>query len=192
MSCENKKAIFVDLDNTLADSIGAQLKLLKSRFDITKTKEDIKKFDLETELDISSASIMELFRDVWRENEFMPLENPAIPKIMQNISKSYYITILTASIGTSPQIMGWLNRNRIPYTSFIQTFSVNGKLKFGLLTKDINIFIDDDAEMIKTAAGLNNKGILIRKPWNTQIKENENPNITVVNDWNEIPNILRI
>ncbi len=117
----------------------------------------------------------------------MKLEDPKIPRILDNLHNYFDIYITTAA-GTNDRVLvRWLRSNKIPYDKLVHLATHKEKH----LITGINIYVEDFDKVAELATGVGKTTILLSQPWNREfIKKNKNPNILAAHNWKEIEQIL--
>ncbi len=191
ITCRRPK-IAVDLDNTLAASMKAQLRVHSENEGRSLDMSDIKSIDINSEferlglnLDITDM----VYRRIWKENHVIPPLDSYTVETMGRISSIFSVTILTATIASEDEIKEWCQRNKIFYDHIVK---LPGPAKFEFAKESrIYKFIDDSLEMTV----VNDSGkdlILIRQPWNSNVVANQkNERLRIANDWKEVGSLLR-
>ena len=183
-----KPKVGIDLDNTLADTVGAQLKVHQGN-GISIRKEEIRDLNIEQEFlrlgninPIDSASV---YGKIWTDNNIPPLDKYVTP-VMEKIASLYSITILTATIATLDEIREWLSRNSIKYDNIIK-IRPREKIEFA---RDCHIhtFVDDSPEIAGALAKTDKKLVLMHQPWNESVIKTEY--IRIAKTWRDVSRLM--
>ncbi len=181
--------IAVDLDNTLAGTVKAQLKTYKKE-GIKIRKGDIHTPDIQTELlrlgNIKPDKSNAVLAKIWENTKSMPLQDKSTVPVMNLISSLYSVTILTATIADLALIKEWLSINSIIYRNIIK-LPYKDKVRF-VKECHIHMFIDDDPILAKEVDRSDKKVIVINQPWNNSVAENSN--IRRAKSWSDVPALL--
>lgn len=181
-----KKAVGIDVDGVLADTISVWLNDIEGKFGIRAMKRDMIRYELHEILPgMTQRYVFDSWREVWEDYKRIRLEDPDIPSIVDNLHEKFEIYITTAN--PSPRIKDWLRENSIAYDKFVHFSSHNDKHELD----GVGIYIDDFHEVIRNVAGCGKKAVILRQPWNDEfIKANKDPNVLVAYNWREIEDIL--
>ncbi len=179
---KNGKLILgIDIDGTLADTIGRVLKFYNSEHEFQASKEDIKLYGIERVLPgLNKEKVKEYFENSWsRWNEIEPVDSSA-PEIIRKLSDLYNIRIITATFGNTDNVKRWLEYNNISYMDFVHCDS-SEKYKY------CNVMVDDRASCINAVAEHGGKGILMEQRWNKADPNEEiNKNVVIAKNWNQV------
>lgn len=183
-----KRTIGIDVDGVLADSVSRWVQEADRRFGVRAAKKDVVQYDLHKLFtSISHEEVVELFRLVWSDYEKIRLEDPAIPSILSRLHNQFRIYIATATSASRRELTKWLEQNGIVYDNLIQLPHHTDKPKLD----SVDIYIDDQAEVIEDVARSGRIGILLRQPWNAGlVRDVKDPRIIVAYNWREIEQIL--
>ncbi len=189
----NKPWIGIDLDDTLADSMETQLRVLRRVENRDIKKSDIVSIDIPSEferLQLNLDVAKEVYKSIWERNTTIrPLDAYTV-ETMGMISSEFSIIILTSSIASEEQIKEWCQRNKIFYDHIVKLLS-NEKLEFAKESK-ICTFVDDHPKF-KVVSNMGKNLILIRQPWNRDIKDDpENVHLRVADSWQGVRKLLRL
>lgn len=176
----------IDLDNTLADTIGAEISLAERIYGVRLRKED---FVLEEDRfrGLKFEDGMRLYETAWSHPTIIKPLSDSLERITSDIKRIYHITIFTSTIGTEDKVAGWLSRNRISYDELNIFPNKSEKLNFAPQC-NINVFIDDNPELINSIANIQKRGILLLQPWVPQTSDTNY--ITTAKDWAGIERAL--
>lgn len=181
-----KRALGVDLDGVLADTVSAWLQYVEKTRGIRALKGDISRYHVnELFSPLTNDDVLEDLKHVWENYKMVRMEDPMIPQILDNLSNTFKIFVTT--VNRHNTVKTWLGENNIPFDD-IAVFN-DPREKHTL--DYIDTYIDDYPEVIKNVAEAGKRAILYRHPWNEDfIKENRNPNILIAYNWTEIEQIL--
>ena len=178
--------IAIDLDNTLANTIGAEISLAERIYGIKLRKEDLvleeNKFR-----DLNTEETKRLYKTVWAYPTMIKPISHQLDKITSEIHNIYHITIFTATMGTEKNVVAWLNNNRIRYDELNIFPDQQDKFNYALGC-NINVFIDDHPELIKSITTRQKRGILLLQPWVPEMSDTNY--MTVAKDWSDIEKAL--
>ena len=178
--------IAIDLDNTLANTIGAEISLAERIYGIKLRKEDLvleeNKFR-----GLNTEETKRLYKTVWAYPTMIKPISHQLDKITSEIHNIYHITIFTATMGTEKNVVAWLNNNRIRYDQLNIFPDQQDKFNYALGC-NINVFIDDHPELIKSITTRQKRGILLLQPWVPEMSDTNY--MTVAKDWSDIEKAL--
>ncbi len=183
-----KKVIGIDIDGTLADSTSAWLAEVERRHNIRATKKELIDYHHENIFSaVKKEEVREIYTKIWDYPDNIKLEDSQIPSILSRIREKFTIYITTATSGEDSAVRAWLAKNNILYDYFLHFSSHNEKH----MAQEVNLYIDDYAEVALKVSSIGKQTILLRQPWNRAfIKENKDPNILVADNWKDIERIL--
>ncbi len=181
-----KKAVGIDVDGVLADTISRWLSKAELKFGIKATKKNVTKYELyEIFPGITHKDVLDSWASVWDDYKTIQMEDPDIPSIMDNLHDRFDIWITTAN--PSQRINDWLRENGIAYDRLINFSSHEDKHKLD----GVEIYVDDFHEVVEKVAKHGKKAIILRQPWNDAfIKNNKDPNVLVACNWRDVENML--
>ncbi len=178
--------IAIDLDNTLANTIGAEISLAERIYGIKLRKEDFileeKKFR-----GLNTEETERLYKTVWEYPTMIKPISNQLDNITSEIHNIYHITIFTATNATEKNVVAWLNNNRIAYDELNIFPGKEDKFNYALGC-NINVFIDDHPELIKSITTIQKRGILLLQPWVPEMSDTNY--MTVAKDWGDIEKAL--
>ncbi len=183
-----KPKVGIDLDNTLADTVGTQLKVHQGN-GICIRKEEIRDLNIEREFlrlgNIDPVDSASLYVKIWTDNNIPPLDKYVKP-VMEKIASLYSITILTATIATLDEIREWFSRNSIKYDNIIK---ISPREKVGFARDcHIHTFVDDSPEIAGVLDKTGKKLVLVRQPWNESVIKTEH--IRIANTWRDVSRLI--
>jgi hypothetical protein len=182
-----------DLDSTLSDSLTVVLGLIKERYNIVATKEDIIDYDLEKNAKLESISakdVDQMYRDAWNNSyQQIELEDPRIPKIIKDLqARGFETSVVTASKANNESIQKWLQMKGMNFDHIIQVEHSHQKVD-----ANFEIYVDDNVKVAISCKESGRPVILISQLWNAKfIKEELEscPNVRVAKDWGEAESLI--
>ena len=185
--------IDVDMDGVLVDQITPVLPIVKKRYNVALSYNDI----IEWELPVGETDIKEIIEECLRDKNFtinMPIHEDALDTISR-LSRDYEIHVLTSKEELSDEwSREWLRRNKVIFSELINC-RMKGKAE-ACIEQGIDILIDDRIKNLIEFLLCSN-GIAIRfvRPWNSNrcCRGNlpQTTRLLSIESWKEIPNILR-
>ena len=191
------KNIYVDIDDTIAEHTLFFIKFFQDKYNINLNKEELSLHDYSQILNSRLNLKKDLFNEFHNSSFFQqitPMQDSkkviknlsALNKIFVISARPYYLTKITHS---------WISKHFL--NCFSDVFLVNqyprnnekkGPDKLGVCKKlNCSVAIEDDPETSLKIANSGIKVLLFDQPWNKKINQE---NITRVNNWKEIYNIL--
>ena len=187
-SCvEIMKVISIDLDGTLANTVKPVLRKIAENEGVKLKMRQIVRYNISKISGVSQTRIAEMWHDVWREPEKVPLVDKRIPSIINSLKQDFKIKILTGSIVDTPNIKKWLEVNNIYYDIFEQLQDWHNKpFSAG------EIHIDDHFSVSKAFAQNKKRMILLEQHWNSGRNSvwNESEFIRVAKNWRHVERML--
>lgn len=178
--------IYLDFDNTIVESNKRIIEMLNSKYNTSKTEDDLHDYNYNSIYPISEKEKLEMFES---DDFYSGLEFKS--GVLDVLNKYYQLyNIVIVSIGTEENLKKkkeWL-KNNLPYNfSFI---GCDGRrCKKNRIDMDDAIQIDDNFDCLKTNATLK---ILYKSfnnfPW--QEPDSNLEDFMMVNTWDEIDSIL--
>ncbi|MCL5007465.1 MAG: hypothetical protein M1164_02180 [Candidatus Marsarchaeota archaeon] len=185
-----KGSIAVDLDNTLADTSGVVVGMIRERYNPKARIEGWNKYSAEKSFGIPRPTTLKLFHEAWKSWEKIPLVDGSIPSVLSRVHESSDIYIVTATVGRKEDFTRWLDSNGIPYDGIIVVEHFEEKITVGSM-RGIRTYIDDYEIVARSVAAAGRQAILFERPWNSDFAEsNQDPNIIPARSWEEIGSIL--
>ena len=186
---ESKKIIALDVDGTIADLATSWIKLVKERYGVELTMDQLTKYHMnELVPSMTREEFIDSLREIWRDYKNVKLVDMSIPQILDKVHQDYEIHIVTATVGTDDQIKEWLQINAIPYDKFVHVANSGEKKKEGA-----DIYIDDYFKVAQQVAVLDKNVIIIKQPWSEidqQVLANSHNKIIVAQTWVDIEALL--
>lgn len=185
-----KGSIAVDLDNTLADTSGVVVGMIRERYNPEATMEGWKHYSAEKSFGVPHPTNLKLFHEAWKSWRKIPLVDGSIPNVLSRVHENANIYIITATVGRKEDFTNWLDSNRIPYDGITVVSHFDEKITEGSL-RNIRTYIDDHESVVRSVAAAGKKAILFERPWNLDFaKSNTDQNIIPASSWKEIGRIL--
>lgn len=181
----------IDLDGTMADSWSVLLQLMRKRYGIIATKNDLRKqavTENEQFKHLARRQAYDAFVDVWKDYNSITLEHPRIPEILRwsrsRYENVYTVTSTVANNGVVEKYQDYMNTK----TDAIYWFR-NPKDK---VSSGVDVIIDDSIEVAEAFANQGKYAILLAQPWNEDFRKanGNHANIFVAHDWTKVPGIL--
>ncbi len=186
-----KVRLSVDLDDTLSDTIAEWAKEASAKLGRKVNKEELTEYHLENVVDLDHETIRDIFKDVWKNYDSVPLMDQRIPKAMEDLRELFEIFIITAAVGSRKEVEAWLDKYGIKYDKLIMVEHSKDKLDLGE-EYGILVFVDDNPILADMAINLNKKVVMIKQPWNMRfVDEHASSNLFAVSDWMEAESVLR-
>ncbi|ASI13690.1 5'-nucleotidase [Candidatus Mancarchaeum acidiphilum] len=181
---DERLTLGIDIDGTLADTVGLVLELYNSEHKFQASKEDLKLYEMAKNLpEIDGGKVKEYFENSWdRWNEIAPVDNAA-SDVIRKLAELYNIRIITATFGDTGNVKRWLEHNEIVYNDFVHCDS-SEKYKY------CDILVDDRVSCINAVAEHGGRGILMEQYWNKADPTEEiNENVVIAKNWNHVYDI---
>ncbi len=175
-----RKKLFIDVDNTLANTMQNWVEVARAEYGIKQKFEDFFDYDIKLVTGLPYELVTLLFKKVWSKNEEISIIDSAVPSIVKRLGERYSINIMTSSVASDEEIMRWLARNGIEYERLVHI-----KKQLEKLELDGDIFIDDNIDVAKGLAAKGKLVFLISQPWNRSADSGIG-NVNVVKSWKEI------
>lgn len=164
-----KPILAVDLDNTLAYSNAATLKIANKILGTNYTIDQITHYDKFKEW-LGEARMWNTFREAWVNNweEIEPVDPRMVSSLVQALGMGYEISIITnAQRDNISNAIKWLDRHGVPYGSIIALH--RGQSKFNYPWQ---ILIDDNPGLEAEAKLYPDRRVyIIDHPWNRHVKD---------------------
>jgi 5'(3')-deoxyribonucleotidase len=186
---EARKVIALDVDGTIADLATQIIKIVKDRYNVELTVDQLTKYHVEELVpSMTRAEFVGILKEIWDNYKEIGLVDKQIPRILEDVHKDYEIHVVTAAVGTDDQIRDWLRINNITYDKFVHVAHQADKQKEGA-----DIYVDDYFEVAKQVAVLDKNVIIIKQPWSEideQVILNSHNKIVVAQSWVEVRELL--
>lgn len=184
-----KKVIALDVDGTIADLATQIMKIVKERYGVELTMEQMTKYHVEELVPgMTRPEFVDILRQIWGNYKEIGLVDNQIPQILKDVHADYEIHVVTAAVGTDDQIKDWLRINNITYDKFVHVARQADKQKEGA-----DIYVDDYFEVAKQVAVLDKNVIIIKQPW-SEIDEqtilSSHNRIVVAQTWIDVRELL--
>lgn len=173
--------IAIDIEGTVADVHEAFLQWFNTKYDTNFTIKDIDNWNIaKTKLGITTSEFIESLRKLWKQQCTMTLTDSNIPKIIDRlIDSGHRIYFVTAHYEVAPQIIDWINKNRLKHSGFMAVKNTEVKK---ILSFDL--FIDDCPLLVES---LGHRLFLYNRPYNTNTKA-----INRFTDFSELTNRINM
>lgn len=169
----------VDLDGTLADTVGATLELYNERYGTAYRNEDIRQWrfwnffpELQTLPESKRRdTILRLMDEAWLTGRVRPL--PGATQFMARMRERTPVDILTGRSEKTPTetIERWLREHGIVYDQIVRVKG-SGVAK---VLQPYDVYVDDDPNVAEEIATRwpDKRIFLIDQPWNQHVPESE-------------------
>ncbi|MCJ7653947.1 MAG: hypothetical protein MUO97_01375 [Dehalococcoidia bacterium] len=179
---ERKLKIAVDIDGVVSDFVGTFIPLVKEKYCVELTENDIYVHDLFLVLGITEQEALELIIETLQRPICLI---PGAAEALKRISEHNEISLITARPSSTREITArWLSDNKIRYDSLIWLKEGNKHLS----EREFDIVIDDH---LREVIGFHNKAkylVVFDHPWNQT--RNVKSLVTRVYTWNDIENFI--
>jgi len=196
-SMVTKAAVGVDADNVLDNLAGRLLEVLNTakKFSTPLTLEDVTRrpFHLSPSFEarsITKYEVSKILDDVWcNQYRAIRVMDERIPEVLAHLRESGIEVNIITTMGsrdksTRPNMIKWLELNKVPYDKVVFVESSAEKLKYPVCT-----IVDDEQQLAIDLAKLGRPGLVYDAPWNrgyvTELRKNPNPLIIPVANWSE-------
>jgi len=181
-SRKGKLRIAVDIDGVISDFVGTFIPLVKERYGIELSQDDIYVHDLFLVLGITEQETQELIIETLRR-PIRPI--PGAVKALKKINSNHDVHIITARHPSAQEITKqWLSDHKIQYDSLIWLKEGNKHL----LEKKFDIVIDDHLRELLGFHGKVKHLVVFDHPWNRT--KNVKALVRRVYTWNDIENLI--
>lgn len=194
---DDRLRIGVDVDNVLAESARVAMRNISMERCLEKplTKEDLTGYPFHksprlVELGISQEEVSSRLDEVWRDlHRHIPLLDPFAPAMLGLLlSKGCHIEIITTAGSRNhsmrPNVVEWLDMNKIPRSEITFTESSQAKIE-----RPLHTILDDQEGLAKALDGAGRAGFLFDAPWNRKFAETEratgSSNVYIAGNWTE-------
>ncbi len=187
------RRIAVDIDGVLANLTEPFLEYYNQKFGISFKLQDVHTFDFKKLLGINEEEEKNLLNDFFKSDFFKKIQ-PVIgaQDVISYLSKRNHLVVITARKEyLKNETLEWIERffpnvfSEIHFARNINSADESRPHKFDLCVEnEYEIIIEDDLIYAKPCAEKGIKSILLNYPWNQE--ENLHPEITQVNNWEEI------
>ena len=179
---ERKLKIAVDIDGVVSDFVGTFVPLVKERYGVELTHNDIYVHDLFLVLGITEQEALELIIETLQRPICLI---PGAAEALKKINEHNEVSFITARPPSTHEITTrWLYKHKIRYHSLIWLKEGNKHLS----EREFDIVIDDH---LRELIGFHNKAkylVVFDHPWNQT--RNVKSLITRVYTWNDIENLI--
>jgi len=179
--------IGIDLEDTMVGYSNVLLKLLHRVHGLELDFENDKNWDLSKSFppgSINADQIKDLHKKlVEEEYQSMELVDPELPKVFDRLRKDFTIYIVTSSFATDDQIIRLLKSFNIPYDKLVHVHHHSEKIM-----DEVNIYVDDNPDLIAELAQAGKYVIVYERPWNKE-EIQESSHIIKASNWEEVEKI---
>lgn len=183
--------IGIDFDDTIIAQFRVVVEILNAKFGFDMKYEDVSHWNWPSEhYPMTKQDILDVVYD------FNPIHcNPTDPKVSKyfnKIAKKHYVRVITArwgKIDLAHKIYLTLQKLGIEHYESIILCGKNLKQDYGF-----DVIVDDNPNL---ASGIINSGItspyliLFNQPWNWSVECEKYSNITRVNNWKQVYNVIK-
>ena len=155
-----KTRVIIDVDNTLADSIGSWCLLAKAKYGVTVEYNTISSHKLVGCLPLDSSLIFSIQDEVWKQWSTLPPTERGLGRLVHDLRELGY-EIIIATSGPARHVdcvKKWLAHNEIEYHEF---HSVKSKTSI-----HAQVLVDDSVEEVTAFVSEGREALLYDRPWN--------------------------
>ncbi len=163
MILSKKRAIALDIDNVLADTMNNLCLKLSDYLGYTVTKVEIRNHRVVDSIRVDPRIIFKLQDEVWAEWHHIPPTEIGIAKIVESIrSSGLRVYIATARPARSVNdVKAWLRKQEIGYDELFALGPTSSKLEV-----PADVLVDDAPEYVFGFLEDGREGFLYDQPWN--------------------------
>lgn len=178
------KTIYIDFDNTIAETNKRVIDILNKRYNLNKTEDDLKDYGFNSIYPISESEKLEIFEsdEFWEELEF----KPGVLEVINKYQNIYDFVIVSKGTKINIDKKKLFINKYIPNVNLIPILGQS--FDKSIVDMKNSIQIDDNCECLETNAEIK---ILYKSfndfPWQQSNTINNN---MIVNSWDDIDSIL--